>query len=134
MAIEPAAISARPAVMMMRVESTAPERPAASANGTVRPADMPITMSRTVSPAVKWRSICGVCGTASLSGSALLIFGGRIARSHHQHRRVRGTNYPFGHTPHHPPVEARPPVRGHHHQIVRLLVEQVQQPVNRAAV
>jgi uncharacterized protein YjbJ (UPF0337 family) len=32
-----------------------PDRPAASANGTVRPSDMPMTMSRTVSPDVKWR-------------------------------------------------------------------------------
>jgi hypothetical protein len=31
----------------------APDRPAASANGTVSPSDMPMTTSRTVSPAVK---------------------------------------------------------------------------------
>src|SRR5215831_4341703 len=40
----------------------APVNPAASANGTVNPSDMPITISRTVSPAVKWRSMCRVCG------------------------------------------------------------------------
>src|ERR1700694_1418383 len=48
--------------MIIVVELTAPERPAARANGTVNPSDMPITMSRTASPAVKCRSICGVCG------------------------------------------------------------------------
>src|SRR5581483_1522697 len=63
MAIDPAATSARPAITTIRAESTAPERPAASANGTVRPSDMPMTMSRTASLAVKWRSWWGVCGT-----------------------------------------------------------------------
>ena len=53
MAMAPAATSARPAVTTMCVEATAPERPAARANGTVSPSDMPITMSRTVSPDVK---------------------------------------------------------------------------------
>jgi hypothetical protein len=53
MAIDPAAISARPAVITRPLEATAPDSPAASANGTVRPSDMPITMSRTVSDAVK---------------------------------------------------------------------------------
>src|SRR6185503_8078869 len=62
MAMAPAAISARPAVTMMSVESTAPARPAASANGTVSPSAIPITTSRTVSVAVKWRSRCGVLG------------------------------------------------------------------------
>src|SRR5881398_934758 len=64
MAIEPAAISARPAVTTMPLEATAPLSPAASANGTVRPSDMPMTTSRTVSLAVKWRSVCGVRGMA----------------------------------------------------------------------
>src|SRR5262249_37564287 len=40
----------------------APDRPAARAKGTVRPSDMPITRSRTVSEAVKCFSTCGVCG------------------------------------------------------------------------
>lgn len=31
-------------------------------NGTVKPSDMPMTMSRTVSDAVKCFSMCGVCG------------------------------------------------------------------------
>src|SRR2546426_7605899 len=66
MAIEPAAISAKPAVTIMLVGLGVPLRPpvnpAASANGTVKPSDMPMTTSRTTSPAVKWRSICGVCG------------------------------------------------------------------------
>src|SRR5262249_35339412 len=51
--------------MMMLVASTAPDRPAARAKGTVRPSDMPITMSRTVSEAVKCLSTCGVCGMAT---------------------------------------------------------------------
>jgi len=45
-------------------EST--RQPAASAKGTVNPSDIPITMSRTTSLAVKWRSVCGVCGIRSL--------------------------------------------------------------------
>jgi hypothetical protein len=53
MAMEPAAASATPAVTMMVVESTAPESPAARAKGTVRPSDIPMTTSRTVSEAVK---------------------------------------------------------------------------------
>src|SRR5262245_3088572 len=51
--------------MMMVVASTAPDNPAARAKGTVRPSDMPITMSRTVSEAVKCLSTCGVCGMAT---------------------------------------------------------------------
>jgi len=47
---------------MMPVVATAPDRPAANANGTVRPSDIPITMSRTVSLAVKCFSMCGVAG------------------------------------------------------------------------
>src|SRR5208282_5010951 len=60
MAIEPAATSARPAVTMIAVVATAdPDSPAARANGTVNPSDMPITTSRTASLAVKWRSVWG---------------------------------------------------------------------------
>src|ERR1700682_1268918 len=73
MAMAPAAISAEPAVMMTRVDSTAPDRPAARAKGTVSPSDMPITMSRIVSEAVKCFSTCGVWGTCDLrlgAGSA----------------------------------------------------------------
>src|SRR6266849_2448825 len=62
MAIEPAAISARPPITIRRVCCTAPESPAASAKGTVRPSDIPITVSRTKLPAVKCFSTCGVCG------------------------------------------------------------------------
>ena len=58
--MEPAAISARPAVTIMLVVLMAPDSPAARAKGTVRPSDIPITMSRTVAPAVKWCSTCGV--------------------------------------------------------------------------
>src|SRR5580765_2089566 len=80
MAIEPAATSANPAVTTMWDEATAPDSPAASANGTVRPSDIPMTTSRTVSPAVKCRSTCGVCGIAGrpcLSSDVVLnIVGG----------------------------------------------------------
>ena len=62
MAIEPAAISASPAVMTTRVESTAPDSPAAKAKGTVRPSAIPMTMSRTVAEDVKCFSTCCVCG------------------------------------------------------------------------
>src|ERR1019366_9106130 len=61
-AIAPAATSAKPAVTMMPLDSTAPDNPAARANGTVRPSDIPITMSRTASVEVKCFSTCGVCG------------------------------------------------------------------------
>src|SRR5580704_577031 len=60
MAIEPAAISARPAVTIRLVVLIAPDKPAASAKGTVSPSDIPITMSRTISEPVKCRSMCGV--------------------------------------------------------------------------
>src|SRR5882762_7684517 len=60
--MEPAAISASPPITISRVELTAPERPAASANGTVRPSAIPITTSRTNRPAVKCFSTCGVIG------------------------------------------------------------------------
>src|SRR5579864_5695515 len=63
--MEPAAISARPATTMMRVVVSAPESPAASANGTVSPSAIPITMSRTNSEAVKCFSTCSVCGIFS---------------------------------------------------------------------
>src|SRR3954453_4738101 len=66
MAIEPAAISARPAVTTMPPCAPAPESPAASANGTVSPSDMPMTTSRTISLAVKWRSVWRVSGIRAL--------------------------------------------------------------------
>src|SRR6266481_4861448 len=62
MAIEPAAISAKPAMTMIRVVVLAPDNPAANANGTVSPSAIPITISRTNSDAVKCFSTCGVCG------------------------------------------------------------------------
>src|SRR5437867_3084029 len=65
MAMEPAAISASPAVTMMPACCTAPLNPAASANGTVSPSAMPMTTSRTIALAVKCRSTCGVCGIRS---------------------------------------------------------------------
>src|ERR1700686_2895256 len=62
MAIEPAAISAKPARTTMWVEATAPERPAARAKGTVRPSERPMTTSRTVSLDSKWPSMWGWWG------------------------------------------------------------------------
>src|SRR5262249_1550457 len=56
MAIAPATISARPAVTITPFSATAPESPAANANGTVRPSARPMTTSRTQSVAVKWRA------------------------------------------------------------------------------
>src|SRR5579863_5796363 len=49
---------------MIQVFGTAPESPAASANGTVKPSDMPMTTSRTNSLAVKCRSMWAVWGIA----------------------------------------------------------------------
>src|ERR1043165_2976396 len=66
MAIEPAAISARPAVTTIDACATAPLSPAASANGTVSPSDIPMTTSRTISLAVKWRSVWRVSGIRAL--------------------------------------------------------------------
>src|SRR5574341_2696120 len=82
MAMEPAAISARPAVTMMPVEATAPVSPAASAKGTVNPSDIPMTMSLTTSLAVKCFSMCGVCGIATSSSQRWCVFklGQRRAR------------------------------------------------------
>lgn len=50
MAIEPATISAKPAVTTRWVSAIAPDIPAAKAKGTVSPSDMPITMSLIVFP------------------------------------------------------------------------------------
>jgi hypothetical protein len=47
--MEPATISAIPAVTTMVDEATAPLNPAANANGTVNPSDIPITISWIVS-------------------------------------------------------------------------------------
>src|SRR5262249_52544089 len=58
-------------VTTRRLDSVAPVSPAASANGTVRPSAIPITTSRTTSPAVKWRSTCGVCGMAGAGGGSM---------------------------------------------------------------
>jgi len=48
---------------MRRDCAIAPVRPAARANGTVNPSDIPITTSRTASLEVKCFSTCGVSGT-----------------------------------------------------------------------
>src|SRR5512146_2352633 len=73
----PAAISARPAITIARVWMSpawaAPERPAASAKGTVRPSDMPMTMSRTSALPVKCRSTCSVVGIRQSSGLLLVL-------------------------------------------------------------
>lgn len=58
MEMAPAATSAIPAVRTMDEEALAPESPAASANGTVRPSDTPMMISLTTSPAVKCLSLC----------------------------------------------------------------------------
>src|ERR1700726_948691 len=62
MAMDPAAISANPAVTTMPVDAIAPVNPAASANGTVRPSAIPMTMSRTAAVAVKCFSTCSTDG------------------------------------------------------------------------
>ena len=49
----PAASSATPAVTTMCDEAIAPVMPAANANGTVSPSDMPMTMSRMAFVALK---------------------------------------------------------------------------------
>src|SRR5579884_777364 len=49
-------------MMMIAVEETAPESPAASAKGTVRPSAMPMTISRTRAGARKCFSTWGVAG------------------------------------------------------------------------
>lgn len=59
---------------MMPLDSTAPDKPAASANGTVRPSDMPITMSRTNSEPVKCVSGCGWAGLVSGLGKPVSLF------------------------------------------------------------
>jgi hypothetical protein len=55
--MDPAAISASPASTTIFEEDTAPDSPAAKAKGTVNPSAIPMTASRTVSGAVKWRSV-----------------------------------------------------------------------------
>src|ERR1700685_3668396 len=79
MAIEPAAISAIPPVMMSVVVSAAPVKPAARANGTVRPSDIPITMSRTIADDVKCFSTCGVVGIVNS------ILNGQLTRYFNDH-------------------------------------------------
>src|SRR5579885_291994 len=84
MAMAPAAISASPAVRMTRVCEMAPVRPAASAKGTVSPSDMPMTTSRTASPAVKCFSMCGVSGMVRIPWRAFAIeFPAWAARRRH---------------------------------------------------
>src|SRR5690242_15258117 len=51
---------------MIFVDSRVLVRPAARANGTVKPSDIPMTISRTTSLAVKWRSLCCICGILEL--------------------------------------------------------------------
>src|SRR6185437_5414536 len=58
MAIDPAAISASPPTITSRVLCNAPDNPAASAKGTVRPSDIPMTTSRTKLLPVKCASVC----------------------------------------------------------------------------
>src|ERR1700685_592962 len=67
MAMDPAAISAKPATTTNRDAAIAPDSPAARAKGTVRPSAMPITMSRTTADDSKCFSTCGVTGMQLLS-------------------------------------------------------------------
>src|ERR1700733_6082972 len=83
MAIDPAAISARPARTTTWGELTAPDRPAAKAKGTVRPSDIPMTMSRTKAVEAKcvstWAGEVGGAGVGSESiaiPEVYLFFGG----------------------------------------------------------
>src|ERR1700733_10317964 len=76
MAMEPAAFSASPATTTMWLLSIAPESPAANAKGKVSPSDIPITTSRTTSPAVKCRSMCGVCGIVTQVRMVAYVFQG----------------------------------------------------------
>src|SRR6202163_3191002 len=100
MAMEPAAISANPATTTMAVEETVPERPAARANGTVRPSDIPITTSRTVADAAKCFSTCGDVGIDPQSSHArhrALFFaqrGGQVkARGAPRRKRTGGEGH-----------------------------------------
>src|SRR5471032_906159 len=71
MAIEPATISARPATTTSLLVATAvPVSPAASANGTVSPSDIPMTTSRTVSEASKCFSACSVWGDLGINSTS----------------------------------------------------------------
>jgi hypothetical protein len=63
----------------------------ARANGTVRPSDMPMTMSRTVSHDVKWRSTWRVTGLASRGAAMTRIRRRKMQRS----RRITGTCVPL---------------------------------------
>jgi hypothetical protein len=65
------AYSANPAVTMMRVVSTVPDRPAASAKGN--PSDMPMTRSHTVAEPVKWCSLWGNGGMRVSDRSACCL-------------------------------------------------------------
>src|ERR1051325_1886503 len=74
----------------MRDDATAPVRPAASANGTVKPSDMPITMSRTL-------SLAGKCFSTWPLGKVASSTRTRSTRLEHPARRVlpsaRGDRY-----------------------------------------
>src|SRR5579884_796714 len=59
--------------MTIKLLPTAPDRPAASANGTVNPSDMPMTISRTTALPVKCVSTCVVRGY--IRPSQVLLFG-----------------------------------------------------------
>ena len=61
-ALRTGAEPANPAVTTIRVAIAGPDSPAAREKGTVNPSAMPMTMSRTVSLAVKWCSMWRVCG------------------------------------------------------------------------
>src|SRR5580704_10399093 len=81
MAIDPAAISAKPATTISRDAPVAPVSPAARAKGTVRPSDMPMTISRTTSEDWKCRSVWGVRGTLISRASEFRAFEFKIFAS-----------------------------------------------------
>jgi hypothetical protein len=82
MAIDPAAISANPAVTMMPVPrisaAAALVRPAARAKGTVNPSDIPITTSRTNAVDAKclstWAGGAGGAGNGSDSVGITAVY------------------------------------------------------------
>src|SRR3954462_10360755 len=82
--MEPAAISAIPAITTMEVLAMLPESPAARAKGTVNPSAMPMTTSRTTRPEVKWVSTsggrCG-CGCSSFTREEIYHRGSDLVRS-----------------------------------------------------
>ena len=80
----PAATSAIPAMRIMEDGTSAPDKPAARAKGTVRPSETPMMMSRTISLDMKcfsswsWRSSScfsrSVCPFCAISKLLIILF------------------------------------------------------------